>query len=432
MSIVDDQVRRLDALLDRYQVDASSQDPSLLETSDAEPSVTIRDDPESSRSLQLKGIIRSLSTTSSARPLLRRHRLQGLLEQLTETHSVQLASKTEDHTDLEWLAAGKAAIQAYGIVLKILLEQTIPLSNGIWYWDDILGSYANTGLYTLQTWPARIWKQSKEVYAEAKEKYMSNISIRESSQQATESLADSWREFYALVQHSVQDRSLIHARTKILSPFALCRSEARRNQTGLKTLRELSATAIGLVLDEGLTFPTLEDDSKTEIGSSSPDFTQDEWRATVAKSVSLLEHVLRNVSTTGRGVADFEDNVFTNVENDPEIGPTDVESSAAATKPSVLNSRLLRILDAHLPEQEQTSKRLASKYGRPSLIVRYWIPGVALLLSGSTILRILANRRAEIRQWIQDLGQTAIDFWSNWVLEPVKKLIGTIRHDEQG
>merc|ERR1712000_747843 len=33
--------------------------------------------------------------------------------------------------------------------------------------------------------------------------------------------------------------------------------------------------------------------------------------------------------------------------------------------------------------------------------------------------------------WFREFGQTCIDFWANWVLEPTKKLIGTIRHDEQ-
>ena len=29
------------------------------------------------------------------------------------------------------------------------------------------------------------------------------------------------------------------------------------------------------------------------------------------------------------------------------------------------------------------------------------------------------------------MGATVIDFWSNWVVEPTKKVIGTIRHDEE-
>jgi len=42
----------------------------------------------------------------------------------------------------------------------------------------------------------------------------------------------------------------------------------------------------------------------------------------------------------------------------------------------------------------------------------------------------LANRKADILDWIRDLGTTTIDFWANWVVEPIKKVIKTIRHDE--
>lgn len=51
-------------------------------------------------------------------------------------------------------------------------------------------------------------------------------------------------------------------------------------------------------------------------------------------------------------------------------------------------------------------------------------------MSSTTILRIVVNRKEEILTWIREFGQTCIDFWSNWVVEPTKKIIGTIRHDE--
>lgn len=39
------------------------------------------------------------------------------------------------------------------------------------------------------------------------------------------------------------------------------------------------------------------------------------------------------------------------------------------------------------------------------------------------------NRRATILASIRDLGSTILDFWNNWILTPVKSVIGTIRHD---
>jgi nuclear control of ATPase protein 2 len=62
--------------------------------------------------------------------------------------------------------------------------------------------------------------------------------------------------------------------------------------------------------------------------------------------------------------------------------------------------------------------------------VRYWLPVTLGIISSSTILRIAVNRQAEIVRWIEDLGATVVDFWRNWVIEPTRKVIGTIRHDE--
>lgn len=40
------------------------------------------------------------------------------------------------------------------------------------------------------------------------------------------------------------------------------------------------------------------------------------------------------------------------------------------------------------------------------------------------------GHRNEILASIRDLGRTTIDFFNNWIIEPSKKIVGTIRHDE--
>ena len=419
------QIRRLDALLDKFQLaTATPRRTSILQAEQNEQAST-RDD--TSKATQLKGVIRALSTTSNSRPLLGRHRLHGLLSQIAKSEiSVTTTSVAQPHdTDLAWLATGKATVQLYGLILNALLEQTIPLSESIWYWDDVLGSYFNTGLYTVQTSPERFWKQAKEIYAEAKEKFRAEDGIQQSAQEARQSLAEGWRDFYALVQNSIQERSLVHARTTILSPFAISRMDARKKQAKVKRLRETNATAIGLIVDEGLTFQPLDEDGK----SASPTPDQVQWQSTIAKSVSLLEHILRNGSAIDNSVSEFEDSVFASVEEDPEFVATS-EAGESTTSPSQLATRLIHILDVHLPWQERACTSMSREFGIPSRFVRYWIPGVALLISGSTLLRVVANRRAEIVQWLQEFGSTVRDFYLNWVVEPTKRLVGTIRHDE--
>ncbi|KAK5095722.1 Nuclear control of ATPase protein 2 [Exophiala xenobiotica] len=401
MSIVDDRVRRLDATLDRIQL----QPPPAEETAEAEENVpTAASTSDSNHAAKLKSVIRSLSTTAGSRPLLSLKRLRTTIAQIK---SNEATTQSGDEKDLEWLAVGKGTIQLYGTLLNTLLDQTIPLSESIWYWDDVLGSYAYTGLYTIQTSPFRFWHASKEIYADAKARYQANTGVRDAAQQSTQSLSQGWNEFYDLVQKSIDDRSLAHARTRILSPFALCRTEARRKQENIKKMREQSATAIGLLIEEGFPY---HDDTADPVAA---------WRAAVAKSVTLLEAIMKHTQSVKPAWSMLEQEVFDLIDQHT------VEES-----PSQIVEKLLHIIDVHLPDQERESQIMAKEYGKPSRWIRYWIPGLALFLSGSTLLRIFANRREEILTWIRELGTTTVDFWYNWVVDPVKRLIGTIRHDE--
>ena len=229
-----------------------------------------------------------------------------------------------------------------------------------------------------------------------------------------------------MVHRSIQDRSSADTHTKVVTPLAVYRSEIKQKQNGLKQLREISASGLGLLMDEGLTFD-IDDNSSVVKGQSTP--SKEEWMTTIAKSISLMETVLRKVPTVDIPISEFEESVFTAVEDDAEVVQR-TESNSSAEQPMHLAGRLQHILKVHLPEQAISSKKLVTKYGRPSRLTRYWIPAVVFLLTGSTALRVIASRRAEITTWIREFGATVIDFWANWVVEPIKKLIGTIRHDE--
>jgi nuclear-control-of-ATPase protein 2 len=338
---------------------------------------------------------------------------------------------TAYETELEWLLVSKATVQTYGLLLNTLLEQTIPLNDDIWYWDEVLGSYTYTGLYTIQTSPLRWWAWSKDIYSDTRVRV---AQLRDSPSDAISareigtSLTDQWKQFYGLVRESIQERSVADIQRRVLSPIALCRTEARQKQTRLKRLREMSASGLGVLMDEGLSFEI--NDESTELTRTESESGQ--WKDVVERSVALMDTVLCNVTAIETGVSDFEDTVFASVEDDPEIssssrGPDD----AQIARPAKLSRRLQHILKVHVPNHVNASQKLASEYGRPSKLVRYWLPTTALLLSSTTILRVFVNRKAEIIAWIRDIGSTVRDFWLNWVIEPTKKVIGTIRHDKE-
>ncbi|MCJ1431144.1 Nuclear control of ATPase protein 2 [Xylographa pallens] len=436
MSFVVDQVRRIDAQLDRFQLSSPVTAPaSPILRSASDDSHALPSDGNQARSLarinELQTVIKSLSTASSSQPLLKSTELERLIEQGALARGIPI----EDYQDeggaaykrgLEWLLVSKATTQTYGIILNTLLEQTIPLSDDIWYWDEVLGSYAYSGLYTIQTSPLRFWNWSKDVYGDARSR-LDSLRINSVEERPdSKSLSDRWRQFYGLVKDSIRDRSIADMRLNAMSPLTLSRAEVRHKQKHLKRLRELSASGLGVLMDEALTFDPDEEDSVTPKDRSDIS-DKEEWKNIVAKSVALMETVLRNVTTLETGVSEFEDTVFTNVEEDPEIVHSEEETSS---RPAILATKLQHILAVHLPGHVAATKNLSRQYGRPSVLTRYWFPTTILFLSSSTVLRIFFNRRAEILTWVQELGATIKDFWYNWVVQPIKKIVGTIRHNK--
>ncbi|KAK9412774.1 putative Nuclear control of ATPase protein 2 [Seiridium unicorne] len=426
MSVVADQVRRLDAQLDR--IPFAHLAPHHDDEFGAQASAQL----DSPRVKELLRIIKTLSTTTAAQPVLPVWRLQMLLNQST------LGATTSDEygpsqyeAELEWLLISKATVQTYGIIMDTLLDQIIPLSDHIWYWDDILASRSYSTLYLVQTSPWRFWAWTQDIYHDSKERFRrrrssftGEFSEQNLGQEISSSISQRWRQFYGIVRESIHERSLVNIQRRIMSPAAIARTEARRKQAKLKKLREMTSSGLGVLIDEGLAFGgNGSDDGKSDIIMSN----NQEWKGVVERSVALMDMVLKDVLTLDAGVADFEDKVFAGVEEDPELS-IQVEEDES-NRPAVVAKRLQTLLEAQLPNHLKAAEKLVAQNGRPSRLVRYWLPATALLLSSTTILRIFINRQQEIIDWVADFGATVRDFYFNWVVEPTRKIIGTIRHD---
>lgn len=381
------------------------------------------------RVLALQVAIRALSAASTPRGIL--HPI-AIVSSLEQAGLLETSSSNSDHAtvssaheqELEWLAVSKAATHTYGLVLSTLLDQTIALSSDIAYWDEVLGSYRYTSLYTVQTSPLRLWAWANDVYSDAWQRFQTLSSNSECEGEApSSSVSDRWRQFYRLVKASVRDRSLADMQSKILSPLTRSRIAARSNRSHLRRLREMGASGLGILVDEGMVFDA---DDEGSISPKERSRGKDEWKSVVSKSISLMESVLRNVTVLDLGAGDMEETVFQNLEDDPESAHQEKVLSQTAQ----LTTRLVDILNIHLPTHTTTTTGITQEHGRPSRFVRYWLPSLALFLSSSTLLRIFVNRKAEILTWMRDFGVTVLDFWQNWVVEPLRKVIGTIRHDK--
>ncbi|KAF2852385.1 NCA2-domain-containing protein [Plenodomus tracheiphilus IPT5] len=432
MSFVVDQIRRLDGQLDRLQLSTTTAGETFS-TLTAEEA---HDPTRSARIAHLQALIKSLSTTASSKSsLVPADRILETLKRADissncATCNQWFAQNDEDSSDyedarpdasyeheLEWLLLSKATTQAYGQVLSTILEQTIPLEDELWYWDDILSTYRFAGLYSIQTSPIRMWNWSKEIYHD----------VRSRGGQ----FADGWSQFYGLVKTAVQERSVADIQRRVVSPLALVRNEARRKRAALRKIRMVNANALGVLLGEGLGNESVHDDGTRSPGPLSTQDHRHRWKSVMSKSIALMDAVIQSVETAELSVDKFDETVASITQDDTYymLHEPSGERTATSLKPADVAKRLQYLLQQALPTYTSNFNAVAKENGRPSRLVRYWLPATALLISSTTILRIFVNRKEEILAWVRELGQTVIDFWTNWVVEPTKRVIGTIRHD---
>lgn len=394
---------------------------------------------------ELLGIVKALSASSTSGPsTIQSERVARLLVQsgLPDQDSDELTTKSQYESEIEWLLVGKATVQTYGILMNTLLDQIIPLSDDIWYWDEVLSSYSYSSMYMMQTSPLRMWDWSKDIYRESIDRFQRlgqnelragtvggenrRLTLSSVLHSSGSELSKQWRQFYSIVKDSIAERSVTDIRRRLFSRVDVCRVEARRKRSRLIKLREMTATGLGILMDEGLNFGSTTTEEDVEGTSNS----QTEWRGVLERSIALMDMILQGTLSLDVNISDYEDRIFAGVEEDPELSLSiHAEDYHVAERPSVLARRLLGILQMGLPDHVNAMATITSESGRPSRLVRYWIPAVALVVSSSTILRILVNRKDDILNWIRNLGATAHDFWFNWVVEPTRKIIGTIRHD---
>ncbi|KYK59473.1 ATP synthase regulation protein NCA2 [Drechmeria coniospora] len=438
MSLVADQVRRRDAYLDRlpiFRPQSWSEEGSADVDEHGFTTVAAADALVTPRVDHLLRIIQSLSTTST-QPLLSAQRVRDLLLQsgIPSEHlhakgdkdaaQRQVDARTFYENEIKWLLVTKATVHLYGVVLNSLLDRIIPLSDDIWYWSEVLSSHTYSSLYAAQTSPLRFWAWSQDVYRSTRTR-MRSVDLRSAPSDLVDStatgLTQQWSRFYGIVRDSIRERSLANIQRRVLSPVAFCRSEARRKQGQLRKLKEMTASGLGVLMYEGLQFG--QESEKAEAGDPG------DLKSTVERSIALMNVVLWEVCNLRSDMDEFEDKVFTGVAEDPAVSGHMFETTAM-DRPAILARRLLALIDKALPQHAAAMQSLTRANGRPPVAVRYWLPAVVGLLSSTTVLRVLVNRKADIVDWIADFGQTVRDFWFNWIVLPVQKVIKTIRHDE--
>ncbi|OQE39022.1 hypothetical protein PENCOP_c007G08704 [Penicillium coprophilum] len=400
MSVIRETVCGINTQLDRLQQQTASS--QRLEATDL-----------STESLELSGqlqdLISSISVTSKTQSLLSPNQLADLLSGTFSRLQVQTALGDGNSTHLSeyvWIVAAKAAIQTSGLVMNTLLDQTLQLHDETYYWGEMLGSVWYSGLYTVQKSPAQFFHWTKDA-------------CLAQTYQGAPSITARWIRFYQIARQSAWKLGGHSMRAKLLSPIRSSRADMRQKRDLLLEMKDLHTSSLGILMEGWHLF---ESNDSTSL---CPGAINAQWCDAVRRAVALIEAIFEQIALEP-STHELEHGVFATLEKGNHT-----QGKNSVQIPLDLIERLVHVLREKLPKHTTSMSLFIRRHGRPSRIVRYWLPVSAALLSGGASMRFLTNRREEIIQSFVNIGSTTIDFWGNWVVHPIRKLIGTIRHDEK-
>ncbi|KAJ5824404.1 Nuclear control of ATP synthase 2 [Penicillium robsamsonii] len=363
---------------------------------------------------QLQDLINTISVTSKTQSLLSPNRLADLLSGTFSRLQVQITSGEGNNAQLSdyvWIVAAKAAIQASGLVMNTLLDQTLQLHDETYYWGEMLGSVWYSGLYAVQKSPAQFCRWTKDVCVAQ-------------TYQGAPSITARWTRFYQIARQSAWKLGGHSIRANLLSPIRSSRAEMRQKRDLLLEMKDLHTSSLGLLMEGWHLFEA------NDSASLYPGTINAQWCDVVHRAVVLIEAIFQQMALEP-STQELEQGVFATLEGAIDNIEMHTQGENPVHKPLDLIERLVHVLREKLPNHTTSVSLFIRHHGRPSRIVRYWLPVSAALLSGSASMKFLTNRREEILQSIVNIGSTTVDFWGNWVVHPIRKLIGTIRHDEK-
>ncbi|GLA62534.1 nuclear control of ATPase protein 2 [Aspergillus tubingensis] len=165
-------------------------------------------------------------------------------------------------------------------------------------------------------------------------------------------------------------------------------------------------------------------------GDNSHGMFTESLQINVLESVALMKLLLEDAE---KGSVPWNHEEHINMAINQEVTSMRMHycSDLSSEGPRFVMNQLGYILEQLLPAYAKASATTINNSGRPHYLVRFWLPLTLALLSTSTSLELLRNRRHELLEWIANFGSTTIEFWNNWVVDPLRRLVGTIRHDEK-
>ncbi|KAI2888582.1 hypothetical protein CBS76997_10900 [Aspergillus niger] len=329
---------------------------------------------------KLEKFMDSLSMTSKSQPLLQTERLLKIIAEYPEDvvngdHTSSDVKVFMTHVvDTSWLVAAKAAVQTLGIILNTLSDDVLSLNDEMLYWDSVLESPWSLGLYMIQNSPVVLWSRFRKAWRHA-----NSTNNRRTPGQT------GWMKFYESVP----------------------KSDVRQKRKTLSSLKDMNASSIGILIRKSFSREVGDEYS----GDDSYGMFNESWQVNVLEGVALMKLLLEDPEKES-ATWNYEEHINMAINQEVSSMRMHYCTGLSSEGPRFVMSQLGYILEKLLPAYAKASATTINNAGRPHYL-------------------LLRNKRHELLEWVANFGSTTIEFWNNWVVDPIHRLIGTIRHDEK-
>ncbi|BGP22657.1 nuclear controlof ATPase protein [Rhodotorula toruloides] len=431
----------------------------------------------SSASSSLSG--RNAHSSAHLRPSHLAHLVDSAFPPFQGQASIPLSPQIET---VELVTLAQLAIATYGVVLRGLMDEANELERHDEYWAAVESEAWNTALYLVQSAPIRAFSLANVTLTRLRQLVSGTIRTNDSSPPSLLSLT-TWRRalppslfLTSVFPHlaggssglpSLEDLSRAELDTGgptspspsfIATSSSNALSLSRATKLGRKTARSLlflTLSPLSLTRDEVATYRSKvrseRDDLARRIGEltlraqgSEVGNLVEEGRAKrgvrkesrkppgLAQLFSVshqrakegeVELSLEDVRQATWQTLILLDSVLTPASTAPRMSSTPTPPST----PADLAHSLSYLLNQTLPAQSRAFTRTSLLLAPPSFWARSWPYLLSIPLLSSLVARAVYNHRLTLRQYALDAAETVRGFLFDWVLEPVRKILDTLR-----
>ncbi|ORY61909.1 ATP synthase regulation protein NCA2-domain-containing protein [Leucosporidium creatinivorum] len=396
------------------------------------------------RTAQLRNALAKLHPKHAITPKALAALIDDVFPPFQGLDALPLSSSTES---AELVTLAQLAISSYGAVLKQLMEEAAELGEEDDWWARVESDAWQTGVFLVQSTPSRFISLTAATVSRLREittaalhnheerpSFLSLSTYRRAVPPSlfltsvfphlaagTDKVEDDFGAVASTDESSEAGPLLTASRlTKkatrslfflTLSPLALTRQEIAFRRAEIRKARENLATRIGdLTLAAAVCEPSKGDLNLATLLSNSQ---QEQTIPTIANIKSATWTTILHLSQA------------ISPSSSPSTLPTEVPPT-----PSDVAHSLSYLLTRTLPLHTKLTSQALEPLRRPPFLTRAWpyllsVPVVTLILG-----RTVYNSRETLWRWSLEAGETIRSFLVDWVVEPVRGILETVRGGE--